>query len=207
MEIVRCEERILDTVSTIKNHNTSFILTHLNESIRYDFEIMNHNEAILHTQAESCPKEVIEEFLFYSGFISQIKTVNGEVIYHQPQKNVMKQSLDWIQPSQLYVNEEKLKRLLTWINDPRDIIVPVIKLNGKYVSMDGHTRLKVAELLGFQEIYIYLDDPEVYIEDFVRFCQNEQKYSIYDLQIISDEEYQIKWCSFCEVYFKDQNFQ
>lgn len=204
MEVERCEGRILDAVSTIKNHNTSFILTHLNESIRYDFEIMNHKEAILHTKAELCPKEVIEEFLFYSGFISQIKTVNGEFIYHQPPKNVMKQPLDCIQPSQLYVNEEKLKRLLTWINDPRDIIVPVIQLNEQYVSIDGHTRLKAAELLGFHEIYIYLDDFEVYIEDFVHFCQNEQKYSIYDLSIISDEEYQIKWCTFCEAYFKER---
>ena len=183
MKIERCEEERVNHHVGIQNHNTSFRVTDLKQSTQYDFEIVNHQKAILHTDGNECPQEVIEEFLFYSGFINHIETLEGTIIYHQPKKKVMKVPLLNIQPSQLY-------------------IIPIIEEGNQWISIDGHTRLKAAELLGFSEIYVYLGEYEPYIDDFVYFCQKEQKFNIRDLPIITNEAYQIKWCLFCESYFK-----
>lgn len=88
MRVERCEDKCLETHTAVQNHNTSFWLFKDDERppLRYDFEIINHHQTILHTQAVHCPQLVIEEFLFYSGFISHIETIEGHVLYHQPKK-------------------------------------------------------------------------------------------------------------------------
>lgn len=206
MRVERCEEEFFGTHTNIKNHNTSFLLFSSDEEdpLRYDFEIINHHQAILHTEAMSCPELVINEFLFYSGFISHIETVDGRIIYHQPKKKIISLEISKIQPSQLYINEKKLDRLLTWIKSPEEIIIPVIRRGTQWVSVDGHTRLKAAQLLGFKQIYVYVDEFEPYIDDFIQFCQQDKKFTIYDLPVISNEDYQIQWCLFCDQYFQQK---
>ena len=206
MRVERCEEEFFGTHTNIKNHNTSFLLFSSDEEdpLRYDFEIINHHQAILHTEAMSCPELVIDEFLFYSGFISHIETVNGRIVYHQPKKKIISLEISKIQPSQLYINEKKLDRLLTWIKSPEEIIIPVIRRGTQWVSIDGHTRLKAAQLLGFKQIYVYVDEFEPYIDDFIQFCQQDKKFTIYDLPVISNEDYQIQWCLFCDQYFQQK---
>lgn len=206
MRVERCEEEFFGTHTNIKNHNTSFLLFSSDEEdpLRYDFEIINHHQAILHTEAMSCPELVINEFLFYSGFISHIETVNGRIVYHQPKKKIISLEISKIQPSQLYINEKKLDRLLTWIKSPEEIIIPVIRRGTQWVSIDGHTRLKAAQLLGFKQIYVYVDEFEPYIDDFIQFCQQDKKFTIYDLPVISNEDYQIQWCLFCDQYFQQK---
>lgn len=206
MRVERCEEEFFGTHTNIKNHNTSFLLFSSDEEdpLRYDFEIINHHQAILHTEAMSCPELVIDEFLFYSGFISHIETVDGRIIYHQPKKKIISLEISKIQPSQLYINEKKLDRLLTWIKSPEEIIIPVIRRGTQWVSVDGHTRLKAAQLLGFKQIYVYVDEFEPYIDDFIQFCQQDKKFTIYDLPVISNEDYQIQWCLFCDQYFQQK---
>ncbi|MDO5794452.1 MAG: ParB/RepB/Spo0J family partition protein [Turicibacter sp.] len=206
MRVERCEEEFFGTHTNIKNHNTSFLLFSSDEEdpLRYDFEIINHHQAILHTEAMSCLELVINEFLFYSGFISHIETVNGRIVYHQPKKKIISLEISKIQPSQLYINEKKLDRLLTWIKSPEEIIIPVIRRGTQWVSIDGHTRLKAAQLLGFKQIYVYVDEFEPYIDDFIQFCQQDKKFTIYDLPVISNEDYQIQWCLFCDQYFQQK---
>lgn len=206
MRVERCEDNGLETHEGIKNHNTSFWLFSDEKSrpLRYEFEIINHHQAILHTKASHCPQVVIEEFLFYSGFISHIETKEGQVLYHQPKKEILSLNLLSIQPSQLYINEKKLNQLLTWIKRPEQVIVSVIKRGKQWVCIDGHTRLKVAQLLGFKEVSVYVDEFEPCIDDFVELCRRNQKLTINDLPIISHEDYQIQWSLFCQQYFRQK---
>ena len=206
MRVERCEDNVLETHEGIKNHNTSFWLfsDEKSQPLRYEFEIINHHQAILHTKAAHCPQVVIEEFLFYSGFISHIETKERQVLYHQPKKEILSLDLLSIQPSQLYINEKKLNQLLTWIKRPEQVIVSVIKRGKQWVCIDGHTRLKVAQLLGFKEVSVYVDEFEPCIDDFVELCQRNQKLTINDLPIISHEDYQIQWSLFCQQYFRQK---
>ena len=60
MKIQRLEEEVSKDNESYKNHNTSFILTDGNIVTRYDFEILNHHEAIVRTDTLECPMKVIE---------------------------------------------------------------------------------------------------------------------------------------------------
>ena len=100
--------------------------------------------------------------------------------------------------------KKKLNQLLTWIKRPEQVIVSVIKRGKQWVCIDGHTRLKVAQLLGFKEVSVYVDEFEPCIDDFVELCRRNQKLTINDLSIISHEDYQIQWSLFCQQYFRQK---
>lgn len=202
-------ERVSSGSSTFQTqlqlHHTCFRIHEEGEVYEYAFEIINHEKAIVYANTDCYLNEVIEEFLFYSGFIQMIYDQQGHLLYVAPFKKRFKVLLSEIQPSQLYINEKKLTELATWVKSEEDIIIPVTKLKGQWVSVDGHTRLKLAQLLDVEKVYVYEEESDAYINDFVRFCQNEQKDSIYDLPIISEMEYEVLWNQFCENYFKEVN--
>lgn len=202
MKIERAESGRLASYFSLQSHHTCFIVQEEGAEYEYAFKIINPDEAIVYSIVDNYLEDVIDEFLFYSGFISKIKDRHGKVVYQTQPKERFKVSLESIQPSQLYVSEGKLKELKTWIKSEQDIVIPVTKLHGKFVSLDGHTRLKLAQLLGLKEVYVYLEEADLYIEDFVRFCQEQQKDSIFSLPVISVSEYEVLWNHFCENYFK-----
>ena len=75
--------------------------------------------------------------------------------------------IEEIQPSQFYVDEDKIEAVKTFITSPKDIIIPVMKENGKYISLDGHTRLAAAIELGYDEVIAFCTEAGDYIFDFV----------------------------------------
>lgn len=70
---------------------------------------------------------------------------------------------------------KKLTELATWVKSDKDILIPVTKFQGQWVALDGHTRLKLAQLLNIKEVYAYEEETDAYIEDFVLFCKEQQK--------------------------------
>ncbi len=202
MEVIRSNEGMAYFKRDLQNHSTCFTVIDQDRRAYYAFEILNDNQAILYSTAFIGLDEVIEEFLFYSGFIEVIRLEQGEVIYRSPKKYQWQEDLIRIQPSQLYVSEEKYQQLLSWIEKEEDIKIPVTLVGEKVVALDGHTRLKVAEMLNFKKVTVYLEESDPSIEDFVRFCEMEHKASIVDLPIISKEKYQKRWIEFCQSYFQ-----
>ena len=186
-------------------HHTCFKIQEEDEVYEYAFDILNQEQALLYASTDHYLDEVIEEFLFYSGFIHVIKDQQGTLLYEAPPKKRFKVLLSEIQPSQFYINEKKLTELATWVKSDKDILIPVTKFQGQWVALDGHTRLKLAQLLNIKEVYAYEEETDAYIEDFVLFCKEQQKDSIYDLPIISETEYEVLWNQFCENYFKFLN--
>lgn len=107
-----------------------------------------------------------------------------------------------LQPSQLWINSEKLaalmagrKRLL-----PSDLApLPVKQLCDSVILTDGHTRAVAAALSGIDAISVYWEtdddlDWEMY-EECVKWCRDEGIRSVLDLKtrIVSPEDYQRLW--------------
>lgn len=170
----------------------------------YAFDIIDGRQAVLYATSTEMLNEAIEEFLFYSGFIQQIRSEEGRLLYQAREKALWKVKLEDIQPSQLYISEEKYQRLLNWIQTEEDIIIPVTLFQGQLIALDGHTRLKIAQHLNFNQVTVYVEEADPYIQDFVMFCKQEQKMKIHDLPIISKESYQRLWNDFCKLYFKSR---
>lgn len=113
--------------------------------------------------------------------------------------------LDGIQPSQLFINAEKLNKVLSSIDFSRVAnlpAVPVVELGESIVYTDGHSRAFAAHLNGLQQIMVYWDkdrlDWHAY-EICVNWCRENGINTISDLEnrVVSPLEYNEKWIKRC----------
>ncbi|UCE09578.1 MAG: hypothetical protein JSW61_11480 [Candidatus Thorarchaeota archaeon] len=115
--------------------------------------------------------------------------------------------IDKIQPSQLYISEEKLALVMGLFEDGGENAlepVPVKLLNGEYVSTDGHTRLLAWYVSGAQDVEIVWEDTEMDWEAYaicVRWCKEEGITTAKDLKsrLVGPEQYQALWLDRCRV--------
>lgn len=110
-----------------------------------------------------------------------------------------------LQPSQLYINADKLTAVQQqFALNPTIEPLPVKKLASKIVLTDGHTRAFAAFLRGETSILVHWDnDPLDWAayEICVGWCQEANIQSVADLQsrIISTEAYQRLWLERCQI--------
>lgn len=91
----------------------------------------------------------------------------------------------------------------SFINTAEDVIIPVTKdKHGGYISLDGHSRLKVALDKGISTVKVYENQADAYIFDFVQKAKSRQIESISDMSVLSHADYQSKWIDYCTDYFK-----
>jgi hypothetical protein len=118
--------------------------------------------------------------------------------------------LDSIQPSQLYINSEKLRYVTRQLQSKPVFIkpIPVKKLEDQIVFVDGHTRALAALLLGLSEIPVYWEDEELDWDEYkvcVGWCKEEGIHSISDLKnrIVSHKDYKVLWLDRCKKMQQD----
>ena len=170
------------------------------KNCKYFFEIKGH-EATLFTNTNQHINQAIEEFLFYSSFVTTIKDKDGDVLLTQPSKKLYLLEISKIQPSQFYINEKKLESCKKWIKCPDDILIPIVLRDNKIISLDGHTRLRAALDLGYTSILVYPDEYDDSIFHFVDEAIRRQIHSVSDMELVSAAEYKQKWNNFCDDLF------
>ena len=119
--------------------------------------------------------------------------------------------LERIQPSQLFINSEKLSQVMEEF-DPLRIetlrAIPVKKLGDDIIFTDGHTRAFSAHLTGASEIRVFWDEDDMDWEAYaicVEWCKEAEIYTIAGLRdrVISDEEYEALWRERCTVMHRE----
>ena len=110
-----------------------------------------------------------------------------------------------IQPSQLFINSEKLSLVMkTFDVNPRSIEpIPVKKIGDQVVFVDGHTRAFASFLRGMSEVKVYWEEDELDWDAYevcVDWCKKEGINTIADLKerVIPSKEYQVLWLDKCE---------
>jgi hypothetical protein len=110
-----------------------------------------------------------------------------------------------IQPSQLFINSEKLSLVMrTFDVNPRSIeSIPVKRIGEQIVFVDGHTRAFAAFRKGMSEVKVYWEEDGldwVEYEVCVDWCKKEGINTIADLKerVIPSKEYQVLWLDRCE---------
>lgn len=93
------------------------------EEAPYEVEIISDFEAIVRGENREMYPEVIEEFRFYTPHITRFLDGHGEMVKEYPKAQPFSVSLEQIQPSQFYVDEEKLAAVSSFIREPDDIII------------------------------------------------------------------------------------
>ena len=90
-----------------------------------------------------------------------------------------------------------------FINNPQDIVIPLVKRNGNYVSLDGHTRLSVAIDRGFKCVKGFITDGGNWVDVFVNEAMKRGIKTPYDMKVLEHEEYDVKWNKFCDELFEE----
>lgn len=173
----------------------------INEDFLYEIEIVDKDSAIVYGDNRRYFKEVIEEFHFYAEHISKFYDKNKKLIKEYEEVNTFYVDIRDIQPSQFYIDKTKKEAVSSFINKEDDIIVPLIKCENRYVSLDGHTRISVGIDKGFTGVKGFITNSYDYIYDFVKEAKLRSIMSPKDMIELTHEDYKNKWNKFCDNYF------
>ena len=88
----------------------------------YQVEITDFSSAVICGKNPSLYKALIEEFRFHAPHIFKFYDAHARLIAEYPAPALFDLPLESIQPSQFYVDEEKLKAVQTFICKPEDIV-------------------------------------------------------------------------------------
>lgn len=165
-------------------------------------------EIIIISQSEALIKgdkayfdEVIEEFRFNAKHITTFYDQSDRLVKKFKEVVLFKLDLANIQPVQFFIDRDKLEAIKSFVNSEEDVIIPVFKREGIYVSLDGHTRLYLADSLGFKQVYAYLSEAFDDFDYFLDEARNRSIHTIKDLVLLEHEDYIVQWDKFCEEYY------
>lgn len=173
------------------------------ENQPYEIEIVSENMAIVRGENPAFFDKLIEDFRFYAPHINTFLDNNGVIISKFNKAEVFEIDLDLIQPSQFYIDEEKLKAVSSFIKDEKDIIVQVIKWGDRYISLDGHTRLYYAFKNNFEKIRAVISDFDDDIFIYVKEAQKRGIFKSRDLKLVSHNDYETLWYGYCDEILKN----
>ena len=160
--------------------------------------------AVIHGCPMAAYDALIEEFRFYAPHITEFRGEEGNLIRSFPAQPWQKIKLSDIQPSQFYVDRDKIAAVSTFIHTWEDIVIQVTPQEGRYISLDGHTRLYYAAMMGWPEVYAVEEPDADYIFGFVREAVSRNIRTPYDMILVDHREYEEKWNKFCDDYFARQ---
>ncbi len=169
----------------------------------YEVEIISKDTAVVRGKNHSAYEELIEEFRYHAPHVCKFLNGAGAVIKEYSVAAEAQIELSNIQPSQFYVDEDKLEAIKSFINKGEDIVVQVIPWNDRFISLDGHTRLYLASMLGFKHVKAVIVEQEEWVWQFVIEAQKRGIITPKDMALLSHEDYEVKWNQFCDTLFAD----
>ena len=198
MEIKRVTEYNNPSFSQIVlNQRGAFLI----DEEPYEIEIISSDSAFVKGKNRKNFKKLIEYFRYYSPHILNFFDENDKKIISFEKKPVLTLEVDKIQPSQFYIDENKVNALENFIKNSKDIVIQVVKSDEGYICVDGHTRLFIAFLNNFKTVHAIeteFDDDTNY---FVSQVKKRNIFTIKDLKLVSHNDYKNLWIDFCNSYF------
>ena len=115
-------------------------------------------------------------------------------------------SIEELQPSQLFLSARKLREVRGWFDfdAPEYEPVSVLRLDGEFVIIDGHTRAYLAHLAGVAEVEVRdvtdREHPLALYADCVAWCEGKGLTTVADFagRVVSHETYERRWIERCE---------
>lgn len=170
----------------------------------YEVEIISDKEAIIRGKDQNKFQSIIDEFLFYTPHIYIFYDENNRRVKEYPAVHIFDVNLKDIQPSQFYVDKDKVEAIQTFVKSSDDIVIQVMKDQQRYISLDGHTRLYYASMMGFEKVKAIIADSDDYIYDFTLEAIRRGVQTPHDLMVLNHEDYEKKWYGFSDDYFHHQ---
>lgn len=170
------------------------------------FKIIDHCSAEVQYDVDTEILPVIDNFREYAEHITNFYDKNGHKIAEFKPVSVNFLPLESIQPSQFYVDSDKVEAVSSFLHDSDDIIIPVtydVSIK-KYISLDGHSRMYYAAMQGWENVKAFEATPGSYIFEFAKEARRRGIFSPKQIIKLSHQEYIQKWYQFCDDYFRDK---
>lgn len=167
-----------------------------------EIEIISDHEAVVRGGDRDACWSLIDEFRFYTPHIIRFLDINGGSIREFPPVRLLTLKLSKIQPSQFYVDRDKIEAISSFIHKADDIIIQVLPHHEKYISLDGHTRLYYAVMNGWDSVRAVVEESDDWVYSFVDEARRRSIFTPHDLIPVSHEEYKEKWDKFCDEFFR-----
>ncbi len=174
---------------------------YLVNEIPHEIEIISEYEAVIRGSAPFAYPALIAEFRFYTPHITCFYDEQGCNVMEYPRPHLIHLMLDEIQPSQFYVDKDKVDAVRHFVHNAEDIIIPVLPHQERYISLDGHTRLFYAVSMGWNSVRAVIDTSGEWVYKFVDEAKNRGITTPKDLLLVSHDEYEEEWNQFCDRFF------
>ena len=166
-----------------------------------EVRIVAEDTAVVTGCPAACQPALIEAFRFNAPHITRFLAEDGAVLAALPPVVRFPVSLADIQPSQFFVDEEKLAAVATFIHAPEDVIIPVIPhpvASGRFISLDGHTRLFLAVKQGWTHVRAVMDTADAVLLAFAAEAARRGIHSPADMTLLPHAAYEEEWNRFCD---------
>ena len=145
--------------------------------------------------------KLIDAFRFNAPHITRFLGADGALLAELPPVIPFPVALADIQPSQFFVDEEKLAAVSTFIHRAEDVIIPVIAHPaelGRFISLDGHTRLHIAARRGWTHVRAVSDTADDVLLAFAAEATRRGVRTPADMTLLSHADYEVQWNRFCD---------
>lgn len=170
-------------------------------------EVISDHEATIRGENQTVYTAVAEEFRFYTPHITRFYDRDRKIVKEYPPVQVLTLRLEQIQPSQFFVDADKIEAVRSFIHTPQDIIIQVLPNKDRFISLDGHTRLYYAVMKGWKYVRAVAVPSDDWTYKFVSEAQKRGIYVPNDMTLVSHAEYEEKWDRFCNDLFADDRIE
>lgn len=174
------------------------------------FRIISDHEAVVSAEGliVDALAEVAEDFRFYARHITTFYDEAGTCLLKLPPVERREVEIDSLQPSQFSVDREKCAAVGEFLHGPADLVIPVLELDGALVVLDGHTRLYTAWQRGIRTAMVFSSAQEQELREtiggFVQEARRRGIFHVSDMALLSPQEQEEQWHSWCDAYFAAQ---
>ncbi len=167
----------------------------------YELEITGPDRAVVRGGDRDAFPELIDAFRFHAPHIIRFSDERGSLLACFPEPERIDLPITRIQPSQFYVDREKLAAVATFLSGWEDVTIQVLPWEDRYIALDGHTRLYWASLQGIRQVRAVLSETDDWVWPFVSEARARGILTPGDMKLLEHEEYEILWDRYCDAVF------
>lgn len=201
MEIKRIDTYRDDRFSkAVLNQHGAYLI----DNEPYQIEITDAASAVIRGRDPAAYEALIEEFRFHAPHIFRFYDEGSSLVAEYPAPVLFDVAPELIQPSQFFIDEDKLNAVRTFVRSAADIVVQVIPYGDRFVSLDGHTRLYLAVQSGFAAVKAVESEMDDWVWPFVHEAERRSILQPRDMILLPHEQYDVQWNQYCDEVFANK---
>lgn len=155
----------------------------------YEFQT-NKNKATILCDSLGYIEEVVEEFYNNNLNIYEYTTPDGSFYKSYDPVFTFKLPLSILQPTQVFLNQERLKQLKAFV-DIENLFIPVQIIDDEYIVLGKHHLLYLAMQEEYKMVEVYIQNATNKQKELLYLAKEQNIKRMEDMHIIPQDEYEL----------------